>query len=93
MSIKPSVEVCLCAFHLGKWELDESVEDAYHRALDITPDQFHQMVEDDYGALKERHDRALYRMYKTAGMDPTRASEGERTSVAPEPPRALFPIR
>src|SRR5262250_2506173 len=81
MSTKPSVEMCLCAFHLGKWELDESVEDAYHRALDITSYQFHQMLADDYGALKERHERALYHMYKAAGMDPTRASEGEMASL------------
>jgi hypothetical protein len=36
MSAKPSVEMYLCAFRLGKWEADESVEEAYHRALDIT---------------------------------------------------------
>ena|SRR5258707_9048335 len=28
MSTKASVEMYLCAFHLGKWEADESVEDA-----------------------------------------------------------------
>ena len=47
MSTKASVEMYLCAFHLGKWEADESVEDAYHRALNITAAQFRRMQRDD----------------------------------------------
>ena len=37
---QPSVGMYLCAFHVGKWEADESVVDAYHRALDITAVQY-----------------------------------------------------
>jgi hypothetical protein len=48
---KASVEMYLCTFHLGKREPDESVEDAYHRALNITPDQFHDMRKDDDSAI------------------------------------------
>jgi hypothetical protein len=47
MSTKASVEMYLCAFHLGKWEPDESVEDAYHGALEIELDQFHDMRKND----------------------------------------------
>ncbi len=68
MSAKPSVEMYLCAFRLGKWEADESVEEAYHRALDITAAQFHWMRRDDYGgstfpqnALAKKLDRDLVR--------------------------------
>jgi len=43
MSPEPSIEMYVCAFHLGKWEADESVLDAYYRALDITAAQFDQM--------------------------------------------------
>ena len=81
MSTKPSVEMYLCAFHLGKWELDESVEDAYHRALDVTADQLHGMLRGDYGALQEKHEAAVYRMYEAAGVDPMTASEGEKVSL------------
>jgi hypothetical protein len=37
---RASVEMYPCAFHLGKWEPDESVEDACHRALNVTDDSF-----------------------------------------------------
>jgi len=81
MSPKPSVEMYLCAFHLGKWEVDESVEDAYHRALDIAADQFHRMLRDDYGALQQKHEEAVYRMYQAAGVDLMTATEGEKDSL------------
>jgi len=81
MRIKPSVEMCLCAFHLGKWEADESVEDAYQRALDITAAQFHHMRGDDNGALQERHADAIHRMYEAAGVNLKTASEGEKASL------------
>ena len=81
MSTKPSVEMYLCAFHLGKWELDESVEDAYHRALDITADQFHRMLRDDYDALQEKHAKAVYRTYEATGVDLMTATEGEKASL------------
>ncbi len=80
MNTKPSVEMYLCAFHLGKWEADESVEDAYHRALDITAAQFHRMRSDDNGALQEKHADAIHRMYEAAGVNLKTASEGEKAS-------------
>jgi hypothetical protein len=81
MSSKPSVEMYLCAFHLGKWEADESVEDAYHRALDVTAAQFHRMRTDDSGTLQEKHTDAIHRMYEAAGVNPNTASEGEKASL------------
>src|SRR5215467_12692523 len=81
MNIKPSVEMYLCAFQLGKWEADESVEDAYHRALDITAAQFHRMRRDDHGALQEKHSDAIHRMYEAAGVNLKTASEGEKASL------------
>jgi hypothetical protein len=81
MSPKPSVEMYLCAFHLGKWEVDESVQDAYQRALDIAADQFHRMLRDDYGALQQKHEEAVYRMYQAAGVDLMTATEGEKDSL------------
>jgi hypothetical protein len=81
MSTKPSIEMYLCAFHLGRWEPDESVVDAYHRALDITTAQFHRMQGDDYGALQERHADAIHRMYEAAGVNPMTATEGEKASL------------
>jgi hypothetical protein len=81
MSTKPSVEMYLCAFHLGKREADESVEEAYHRALDITAAQFHRMQRDDYGALQEKHADAIHRMYETAGVNLKTATEGETASL------------
>src|SRR5262249_42152828 len=81
MRIKPSVEMCLCAFHLGKWEADESVEDAYQRALDMTAAQFRLMRRDDNGALQEKHADAIHRMYEAAGVNLKTASEGEKTSL------------
>jgi hypothetical protein len=81
MSIKASVEMYLCAFHLGKWEADESVEDAYHRALNITAAQFHRMLRDDYATLQEKHADAIHRMYEAAGVNPKTATEAEKTSL------------
>jgi hypothetical protein len=72
-----SVEMYLCAFHLGKWEPDESVEDAYHRALDITDDQFRRMRMDDSGSLQEKHADAIDRMYGVAGLNLETATEAE----------------
>ena len=76
-----SVEMYLCAFHLGKWEPDESVEDAYHRALDITDDQFRRMRMDDSGSLQEKHADAIDRMYEVAGLNLKTATEAERASL------------
>ena len=81
MSTKPSVELYLCAFHLGKWEADESVEDAYHRALDITAAQFYRMRRDDNGALQEKHVDAIHRMYEAAGVNLKTATEAEKASL------------
>src|SRR5258708_25557138 len=82
MSIKPSVEMYLCAFHLGKWEADESVVDAYHRALDITAAQFHRMQREYYGALQEKHADAIFKMYEAAGVDLMTATEIEKASLS-----------
>jgi Tfp pilus assembly protein PilF len=76
MSTRASVEMYLCAFHLGKWEPDESVEDAYHRALNITPDQSH-----DNGTMQEKHADAIDRMYAVAGLSLTTATEAEKASL------------
>ena len=81
MGIKPSVEIYLCAFHLGKWHADESVEEAYHRALGITAAQFHRMQRDDDGALQEKHTDAIHRMYEAAGVNLKTATEAEKTSL------------
>src|SRR5215469_6969321 len=78
---KPSIEMCLCAFHVGKWEVDESVLDAYHRALDVTAAQFHQMLRHDYGALQQKQVDAVNRMYKAAGVDLMTATEVEKASL------------
>ena len=78
---RPSVEMYLCAFHVGKWELDESVEEAYHRALDITAAQFRRMQSDDCGALQEKHADAIHRMYEAAGVNLKTATDGEKASL------------
>jgi hypothetical protein len=75
MGTRASVEMYLCAFHLGKWEPDGSVEDAYHRALNITPDQFHDIRN---GAMQERHADAIHRMYEVAGLNLKTATEAEK---------------
>ena len=77
---RTSVEMYLCAFHVGKWEPDESVEDAYHRALNITADQFHIMRKDD-GALQQKHADAIHRMYDVAGLNLKTATEAEKASL------------
>jgi hypothetical protein len=81
MNAKPSVEMYLCAFHIGKWEADESVEDAYHRALDITAAQFHRMRRNDDRALQEKHADAIHRMYEAGGVNLKTATEGEKASL------------
>jgi len=81
MPQQPPVEMYLCAFHLGKWEADESVVDAYHRALDITAAQHHRMMRDDYDALQEKHADAISKMYEAAGMDLMTATESEKASL------------
>jgi pyrroloquinoline quinone (PQQ) biosynthesis protein C len=81
MNTKPSVEMYLCAFHLGRWEADESVEDAYHRALDVTAAQFQRMRKDGNGALQEKHVDAIHRMYEAAGVNLKTATESEKTSL------------
>jgi hypothetical protein len=81
MGTRASVEIYLCAFHLGKWEPDESVEDAYHRALNITPDQFHDIRRDDAGPMQEKHANAIDRMYEVAGLNPKTTTEAEKASL------------
>ena len=71
----------LCAFHVGKWQLDESVEEAYHRALDLTAAQFRQMRRDDCSVLREKHTDAIHRMYEAAGVNLKTATEGEKASL------------
>jgi hypothetical protein len=81
MTIKPSVEMYLCAFHLGKWESDESVEDAYHRAIDVTASQIHQMRNEDRDGLQQKHADAIDRMYEAAGLNLKTATAGEKASL------------
>jgi hypothetical protein len=82
MGTKASVEMYLCAFHLGKWEPDESVKDAYHRALHlITAAELHHMRSDDDGALQVKHADAVDRMYQEAGLNLKTATEGEKASL------------
>jgi hypothetical protein len=81
MGTRASVEMYLCAFHVGKWEPDESVEDAYHRALNITDDQFRRMQRDDGCALQEKHADAIDRMYEAAGLNLKTATEAEKVSL------------
>jgi hypothetical protein len=81
MGTRASVEMYLCAFHVGKWEPDESVEDAYHRALNITDDQFRRIQSDDGGVLREKHADAIDRMYEVAGLNLKTATEAEKASL------------
>jgi len=81
MGTRASVEMYLCAFHLGKWEPDESVVDAYHRALDITRDQLHDMRKDDDSAMQEKQANAIHRMYEVAGLNLKTATEAEKASL------------
>jgi hypothetical protein len=81
MGTRGLVEMYLCAFHLGKWEPDESVADAYHRALNITPDQFLDMRKDDGGAMQEKYADAIHRMYEVAGLNLKTATEAEKASL------------
>jgi hypothetical protein len=69
------------AFHVGKWETDESVEEAYHRALDITAAQFRGMRKADCGALHEKHADAIHRMYEAAGVNLKMATDAEKASL------------
>jgi hypothetical protein len=81
MGTRASVEMYLCALHVGKWKPDESVEDAYHRALNMTLDQFHDMRKDGNGAMQERHAHAIHRMYEVAGLNLKTATEAEKASL------------
>jgi hypothetical protein len=81
MGGRASAEMYLCAFHVGKWEPDESVDDAYRRALDIMPDQFHDMRKVDDDAMQERHADAIHRMYEVAGLNLKTATEAEKASL------------
>jgi hypothetical protein len=78
---RPLVEMYLCAFHVGKWELDESVQEAYHRALDVTAAQFRQMRRADCGVLQEKHADAIHRMYEAAGVNLKTATKDEKASL------------
>ncbi len=57
------------------------MEDAYHRALNITSEQFHDMREDHDGAMQEKHADAIHRMYEVAGLNLKTATEAEKTSL------------
>jgi hypothetical protein len=81
MGTRGSVEMYLCAFHVGKWEPDESVEDAYHRALNLSDDKFRRMRTDDGGALQAKHADAIDRMYEVAGLNLKTATEAEKASL------------
>jgi hypothetical protein len=81
MGTRASVEMYLCAFHVGKWEPDESVEDAYHRALNISDDQYRRMNRDNGGALQEKHADAIDRMYEVAGLNLKTATQAEKASL------------
>jgi hypothetical protein len=81
MGTRASVEMYLCAFHVGKWEPDESVEDAYRRALSISDDQYRRMHTDNGGALQEKHADAIDRMYEVAGLNLKTATEAEKASL------------
>jgi hypothetical protein len=81
MGTRASVEMYLCAFHVGKWEPDESIEDAYHRALNITDNQFRRMKRDDGSALQEKHADAIDRMYEAAGLNLKTATEADKESL------------
>jgi hypothetical protein len=81
MGTRASVQMYLCAFHLGKWEPDESVEDAYHRALNMTPDRFLGVRKDDDGTMQEKHANAIDRMYEVAGLNVKTATEAEKASL------------
>jgi hypothetical protein len=71
----------LCAFHMGKWQADESVTEAYHRALDITAAQFHRMLRDDFSALKEMHADVVCKMMVGRGLDLMTCSEAEKEAL------------
>ena len=78
---EPSVGMYLCAFHVGKWEADESVVDAYHRALDVTAVQFHRMLREDFSVLKAKHTDAVYKMMVDRGVDLMTCSEAEKEAL------------
>lgn len=78
---QPSVEMYLCAFHVGRWEADESVADAYHRALDITAAEFHRLVQDDCSVLKEKHTGALCKMMADRGVAVKTCSEAQKAPL------------
>jgi hypothetical protein len=81
MGTRASVEIYLCAFHLGKMGARRERRDAYHRALTITPDQFLGERKDDDGTMQEKHADAIHRMYEVAGLNLKTATETEKTSL------------
>ncbi len=81
MGTRASVEMYLCAFHVGKWEPDESIEDAYHRALNMTPDRLLDVRKDNDGSMHEKHANAIDRMYEVAGLNVKTATEAEKASL------------
>ena len=62
-------------------ESDESVVEAYHRALNVTAAQFHRMRMDNDGALQEKHADAIHHMYEAAGLNLMTATEAEKASL------------
>jgi hypothetical protein len=57
------------------------VEDAYHRALNITDDQFRRMQSDGGDALQEKHADAIHRVYEVAGVNLKTATEAEKAPL------------
>jgi hypothetical protein len=55
------------------------VEDAYHRALNITAAQLHRMRTD--GTLQAMHVDAIRRVYEAAGLNLKTATEAEKASL------------
>jgi hypothetical protein len=52
------------------------LDDAYHRAPNITDDHFHNLQRDRGGPLQEKHADAIDRMYEVAGLSLKTATEG-----------------
>jgi hypothetical protein len=52
-----------------------------HRALNITPDQFHDMRKGDDGAMQEKHADAIDRMYEVAELNLKTATEAEKAAL------------
>jgi hypothetical protein len=59
----------LCAFHVGKWEPDESVKDAYHRALNITDEQFRRISPNRQHLLRSTQNDGVDELPSRVTMD------------------------